>query len=749
MRWLCLAALLLGCAHATTQAQFAQSTYDFTVANCAEEVAVCSELSEAAFRYYNYELNGAPWAPTWRPCGGQQTVGYDMSLLPNDGYAGPNEIVSWSVEGQPVTGTFNSPSELADLLLGADPAGAWLFDLANVRVSGGAPGRTYTDLVVRHVPTNETITLPAVTSTTGATAEFRLGAGTSVVRVLDGAAEAGRVTVTVTCPAGPTWEAIAVTTPSTTRLCPDLGALGGPIVASSVRVQPAPRQVELTLRDDDCFDLRAFGDGVDSVALTYCDAAARCATAYYVVTARPSVVITPSTVFDTVGVDGDVVTYCVDTGQLPGTITSVRDVCATGSETYVEFTLVGETACLKYRGLVPGGTDTSCVVVCDDLGFCDTTTVIVTTTTQVRYPDLDVAFTIDVGAVGSTLLDLSAFRQNVTAITNACPEQSGSFVDFRVDAANRSIDFAGLAVGTERACIEAVAVDGSRQTTRITVRVVTRSPGRDTIRMRNGDTRAWCFGIYELTGPPVRLTDACPAASPVVGFTTAPGDASCGEFRATRIGLQELCMTLCDAGGTCDLIDLVVEVVPNGDDRLPDAVDDVALLPASGRVTINALANDLSRDPITYVTIAVQPSFGTASFDVGGELTYVAFGDDCLDDVLVYEICNGYGCDQATVRYVSDCEPGVDPRPKLLSATGFSPNGDGINDTWVLRNIEFYPGSTVGVYNRWGARVLEVTDYGNDWDGTFGEALLPDGTYYYVVELVDEPAVAGYVQIRR
>src|SRR5690606_30249788 len=62
---------------------------------------------------------------------------------------------------------------------------------------------------------------------------------------------------------------------------------------------------------------------------------------------------------------------------------------------------------------------------------------------------------------------------------------------------------------------------------------------------------------------------------------------------------------------------------------------------------------------------------------------------------------------------------------------GFTPNGDGLNDRFVVRGLECYPENRLLVFNRWGNEVFSVTGYKNDWDG----ATLSAGTYYYIFEL--------------
>jgi gliding motility-associated-like protein len=69
----------------------------------------------------------------------------------------------------------------------------------------------------------------------------------------------------------------------------------------------------------------------------------------------------------------------------------------------------------------------------------------------------------------------------------------------------------------------------------------------------------------------------------------------------------------------------------------------------------------------------------------------------------------------------------------------FTPNGDGINDKWVVyeQSFCFKPGgATVNVFNRYGSKVYESKNYTNSWDGTYKGKPVPDGTYYAVVEFI-------------
>lgn len=63
-----------------------------------------------------------------------------------------------------------------------------------------------------------------------------------------------------------------------------------------------------------------------------------------------------------------------------------------------------------------------------------------------------------------------------------------------------------------------------------------------------------------------------------------------------------------------------------------------------------------------------------------------------------------------------------------------TPNGDGRNDTWVIKNIEQYPNNSVRVTDKSGNVIYSKQGYTNDWGGTYNNGPLAQGTYYYVVD---------------
>jgi len=80
----------------------------------------------------------------------------------------------------------------------------------------------------------------------------------------------------------------------------------------------------------------------------------------------------------------------------------------------------------------------------------------------------------------------------------------------------------------------------------------------------------------------------------------------------------------------------------------------------------------------------------------------------------------------------------------------FTPNGDGTNDKWQIKNLAAYAECVVDIYNRYGQLVYHSVGYTNEWDGTSKGNQLPAGTYYYIInpKTVLKP-IAGFVDIVR
>jgi gliding motility-associated-like protein len=85
----------------------------------------------------------------------------------------------------------------------------------------------------------------------------------------------------------------------------------------------------------------------------------------------------------------------------------------------------------------------------------------------------------------------------------------------------------------------------------------------------------------------------------------------------------------------------------------------------------------------------------------------------------------------------------------LIIPNVFTPNGDGVNDRFEIKNLEFYKENEISIINRWGNTVYEKKDYQNLWDGTG----LDEGTYFFVLKVKNAvgtwKAFKGYITLLR
>jgi gliding motility-associated-like protein len=180
---------------------------------------------------------------------------------------------------------------------------------------------------------------------------------------------------------------------------------------------------------------------------------------------------------------------------------------------------------------------------------------------------------------------------------------------------------------------------------------------------------------------------------------------------------------------------------------VPIAVDDVIKVSLDEILNGQVDGNDkLSGDGGNIWTLVKQPTNGTLIFNQDGSFTFIPLANFAGEDSFTYKLCDKNGdCSVAKVTIMVE---------DILPNQIFTPNGDGQNDTYYVKNIEFYPGSRITIFNRWGNKVYEKSGYLNDWDGysnvnKFGSNALPVGTYYYVIDYGVNRHKTGYVYLER
>jgi len=167
--------------------------------------------------------------------------------------------------------------------------------------------------------------------------------------------------------------------------------------------------------------------------------------------------------------------------------------------------------------------------------------------------------------------------------------------------------------------------------------------------------------------------------------------------------------------------------------------------------------------PLTITADNKSKTAGTANPVLTATYTGFVNGDTPADltsqPVLstIADISSPIGQYPITLSGYASTDYTITPVSGILTVIGaivipntFTPNGDGINDTWNIKYLDAYTTCTVQIFTRYGENVYSSIGYGTPWDGTFKGSKLPTGTYYYVINLKnDSKLLAGYIAIVR
>ena len=129
---------------------------------------------------------------------------------------------------------------------------------------------------------------------------------------------------------------------------------------------------------------------------------------------------------------------------------------------------------------------------------------------------------------------------------------------------------------------------------------------------------------------------------------------------------------------------------------------------------------------------------------VGGVEPYMYYWNESKSDVAVLPnmpsgeytlyVVDANGCKSDETEVVlTDVDV-----PCLRIPNVFTPNGDGVNDTWLIDNVEMFPAAEVYVFNRWGQLMFTSKGYNEPWDGRYRGHFVPAGTYMFIIDLFDD-----------
>jgi len=162
------------------------------------------------------------------------------------------------------------------------------------------------------------------------------------------------------------------------------------------------------------------------------------------------------------------------------------------------------------------------------------------------------------------------------------------------------------------------------------------------------------------------------------------------------------------------------------------------------------IPNDIAFVPVPDVPAVQVCSPGEAIIAVSNPLPgygYHLYATQTSTDIIgtdasgVFAVTVSQAGSYYVTQYTGDCESERVPANITISSANlsipntFTPNDDGINDYWVIKGLEPYPAVDVQIFTRYGQKVFESKGYSQPFDGNYGNAKLPPGVYYYIINL--------------
>ena len=100
------------------------------------------------------------------------------------------------------------------------------------------------------------------------------------------------------------------------------------------------------------------------------------------------------------------------------------------------------------------------------------------------------------------------------------------------------------------------------------------------------------------------------------------------------------------------------------------------------------------------------------------------------------------------VRSSNQCAPVIKKHLHLTIPKFFTPNGDTINDTFVLNGMDFFSSYEISIFNRYGNLLKRSQNKALSWDGTFNNTPLPASDYWYTIK-VNDTLFKGHFALKR
>ena len=717
----------------------------------------CLDIPKPTFESWTVYYDGALYDGEIRACQEELTFRYDYGALLGQGYKGPYHLDSWTVNGQTFSGSFDNVDELIVLLNQWDPQGNWTLDPNTQRINGGVSGSNYGDMLIDQLAAlNSTAELGVNTiAQFGGTAIGPFGPGIhEIIYFVPNDDCADTILVTVICDDGSGCELSADYAVNVAPCQDNLGSVSlsaagatGAVTftwsdgfVGQTRNDMSPGSYSVLARDaenceynlafiltevDDCVDAGCGGDSYEDTAICSNGQGYACIDILKATFETYQVWVDDSAFGGEIRACNLIETFNYDYGVMLG-----------GG-----FKGPYELTSWSVNGQTYSGSFDDVIELVDMMNQWDPTGDwrLDQASQRILGGDPNNSYEMisinQLAALNSTV----TLRVNVgvTALGSAVgPFEDGDYVITYLEPGADCPDTLYLTVDCAAGTTPITNQGLGSIATNTTVETVTMS-------LRIGTEETHCLDLSELKGDNFKVYNQCADdGSGAAEFTVVD---ECLVINGYLAGEDVACAIVCDDYGTCDTTYVYVQVNRLSNTQEPVAEDDNAMTAMNTAIRSYAvLDNDALPTGTIELRISSPAANGRVSINADNTIDYVPNNKFCGDDEVTYTITTDQGTSEATVKFMITCE-------SLTVFNGFSPNGDGVNDSFQILGIESYPNSEVMIFNQRGNQVYHKKGYTNNdgWQGTYKGVDVPGGTYFYIIDNGEGEKTSGYIQINR
>lgn len=420
--------------------------------NCDAPTDLCLDIPFQEF-LFNFEVfdNGLPYSGVRKGCGFDTlSTCYLVSALPDQGAAGPYSINFWEVGGITFASSFNDLQELLNLMNGWDPTGNWILDAAAGTICGGTSGQTYGMMEITQTNTGAIAVLdPDYVILTFASA-IELDTGFHQIILVDtigGCTDTIDIMVDCDVVTGGVDTLLIVEVSTTDTVCFNLTDT----IVSAINLCPDLSDGNVSgfgfIPNTNCIEFTGTVIGLDTFCMVFELSDGSFDTTGIVIQVVPQTVSG-----DTIPVDiiiNSTQVFCIDTSIFLAPLDTIYNDCPNASGLYSDVEIL-DPNCIEITGVNLGGLDTACIVICDTMGFCDTTVFLINVIPPMTQEIYD---TVDIDQTYTYCVDSSELFGTLVSIENICDSLSGTSVDFTIDTTTFCIEYDAIEIGTDTACL--------------------------------------------------------------------------------------------------------------------------------------------------------------------------------------------------------------------------------------------------------------------------------------------------------